>query len=305
MNTLSDRNGSVDLLRFLGAIGIVLFHVKAPGSAIGYAALPAFVAITILYTLQGSAGQTASGFLGSRARRLLIPWLGWSAIYGAAKLADAAMRGAPVGSEFRPWMVLTGPAIHLWFLPFAFLATALVVGGSRLFRLEDGGRTPGGRLLGGCLVFVAFAALALVLRHGFDLRVPFAQWVFVLPAVGLGVCLQTVEHRLPDLAIVVVLAAAIHLAAVALGLRAGTFELLLATTACTLTLAVRLPPAALLRRLGGLSLGIYLVHPLIVAILLRAGGKALGGAPLFPVLVILASCGAVLLLRQTPLRAIV
>lgn len=62
----------------------------------------------------------------SRAQRLLLPWLVWSAIYGAMKLAEVAVTGVPLRHEFAPWMWLVGTAIHLWFLPFAFVTSLAV-----------------------------------------------------------------------------------------------------------------------------------------------------------------------------------
>ena len=68
----------------------------------------------------------------ARARRLLMPWLVWSVVYGGVKLAEALVEGQPLGSAFAPWMLLTGPAIHLWFLPFAFAASLVLPGLMRI-----------------------------------------------------------------------------------------------------------------------------------------------------------------------------
>ena len=161
------RNGSVDLLRFAGALGIVWFHLHLPGDWIGLAALPMFVMLVVHY----GAGRPLAG----TARRLLVPWAIWSAIYGLAKAAQALSSDRPLSTEFVPWMILTGPAIHLWFLPFCviFLGTA---------RLLEGvlGRRAAYAILGGLSVFSLWAA------QQDNVQIPLAQWVTVWPAACLG-----------------------------------------------------------------------------------------------------------------------
>ena len=72
-----------------------------------------------------AARQSFGAYAIARARGLLLPWLAWSAVYGGVKVAEAVVGGQPPGNAFAPWMLLTGPAIHLWFLPFAFAASLL------------------------------------------------------------------------------------------------------------------------------------------------------------------------------------
>ncbi|MEO0797560.1 MAG: hypothetical protein AAFX93_20650, partial [Verrucomicrobiota bacterium] len=63
------RNGSVDLLRFFGAIGIIQFHCGAPGGWFGLSALPMFVALLVFF----GAGKPISRSF----RRLMVPWIFW------------------------------------------------------------------------------------------------------------------------------------------------------------------------------------------------------------------------------------
>lgn len=57
-----------------------------------------------------------------RARRLLVPYALWCAIYGAFYFMTMLPQGHPVDAITRYWGPLFGTAPHLWFLPFAFLA---------------------------------------------------------------------------------------------------------------------------------------------------------------------------------------
>lgn len=153
------RNGLVDICRFVAACGIVVFHAKAPGSAIGYSALQLFTLYLVYFARPNRYGY------------LLRLWLFWSAIYGALKILDVIVGGSSWGAEFDLYMFLTGPALHLWFLPFA--AVAVIVAP----RLP---RSP---------ALIVTGSLALLALGSITLPVPLAQWVAVAPAVLLGIAL--------------------------------------------------------------------------------------------------------------------
>lgn len=102
------RTGSVDLLRFLGAVGIIQFHCAITGVWFGLAALPMFI---MLLVYLGAGRPLKAPF-----DRLLIPWLAWSGIYAALKVAQSLLTCSAIMDEFAPWMILTGTSIHLWFL---------------------------------------------------------------------------------------------------------------------------------------------------------------------------------------------
>jgi fucose 4-O-acetylase-like acetyltransferase len=105
------RNGFLDYCRLAAALGIVWFHCKAPGQQVAYAALPFFI---VLLSLPSRSRWQ------DRARRLLIPFFIWSAVYAGLQVALAWQAGQPPLGWWQPSMLLTGTVIHLWFLPFAF-----------------------------------------------------------------------------------------------------------------------------------------------------------------------------------------
>lgn len=116
------RNATLDYARLLAAFGIVLFHANAPGHAIGYAALPFFLMLLLCLAWPAAQRDDFGRYVCNRATRLLVPFAVWSGIFGLLKLAEVLLTGVSLGSEFKPSMLLTGPAIHLWFLPFAYVA---------------------------------------------------------------------------------------------------------------------------------------------------------------------------------------
>lgn len=60
-----------------------------------------------------------------RAKRLLLPFVLWSAIYAVFYVVTMRPQGHPWAAITRYWGPLYGTAIHLWFLPFAFVAGVL------------------------------------------------------------------------------------------------------------------------------------------------------------------------------------
>lgn len=250
------RNGTVDVARFVGSIGIVLFHAKAIGGEIGYSALSLFMVLTIFFAT-GSCGN-----VGERARRLLLPWLWWSGFYGLVRLAD--------GDPLQPWMLLTGPSLHLWFLPFAFVCSVAA------FRwIQPGNRRQ----------FIVLAcALAGSLwwtGRGIYLGIPFDQWLYVLPAAIYGL-MMGIFWRWELLALLAIFA---------------PYQIALGSAAATGAFRVFLPGTALTARLGEISLGVYILHPFFQGGLTRFTGLRTG-APDLAVAVVLITVLAALVLNR-------
>lgn len=238
-----DRNGALDLLRFVGALGIIWFHLRLPGGAFALGALHIFTTFAVYFGLDRPTAE--------RARRLLIPWVIWSLIYGALKLADGWVGGQGIKAEFALWMLLTGPAIHLWFLPIAFAVPLLLANLSvSHVRLS--------------LLPLTFAAIAIV--NLAPLPVPLPQWISILPAVWLGLAMRSGLTPGPAFAVTA-------LAAVMALTGWQIVAIPLATGALAMGVILALPPRALplSRQAAGLSLGLYLAHPMVAAVLLRAG----------------------------------
>jgi surface polysaccharide O-acyltransferase-like enzyme len=261
------RNATSDYARLIAALGIVLFHTGAPGASLGYAALPFFLMLMMLFCVPG-ADRGLRDFATSRAGRLLVPWLGWSLVYGGLKLAEVVLTPRSLADEFAAWMLLTGPAIHLWFLPFAFVASLLAWPLVRTMR---------NRPMAAGIVFAVAALAVHGWRQGTVLPVPAAQWVHALPAVlpGLGIGIAGAGRDAPMAGrkqmvhVTACVAAPVLVAAVAVGWTAGLLQLGLAATALLVCLSLRMEPTALSATASQIALTVYLCHPMIFALLLR------------------------------------
>ena len=274
------RNATFDYARLIAAFGIVLFHADAPGAAYGYAALPFFLMLLLVLAWPAAQRVSFGRYLRGRAERLLLPFIVWSIVFGALKVAQVLLTGATVTSEFNVAMLLTGPAIHLWFLPFAFVASLAVhplalsyqarsnqTRSNQARSNQAGPKSTEGRAPGVWLIALTVLALITIgLRQGVALPVPYAQWAAAMPSVFLGLAFAVAQNRFEGPALATGL---ICLVAYLAGWTDGLLQLGLAAGALALCSAIKLPETALSRLAASAAMGVYLCHPLIYSILDR------------------------------------
>ncbi|MFT7390610.1 MAG: peptidoglycan/LPS O-acetylase OafA/YrhL [Paracoccaceae bacterium] len=248
------RNGGIDASRLICAFGIAWFHSGAPGARVAYLALPFFL---VLLAMPSGAGMA------QRATRLLRPWVVWSAIYAAVNTAMALRNGLDPLSWAKPEMVLYGPLIALWFLPFAALLG---------FALRGLDGHPNAALIA---PIVGAVAVALFPANAMP---PLNQWAFGLVPVVAGAAFFGRSGRGRGAAFV------------SLGLAFAVLHVvrphsdnitILAGTAAAMTLfMVPIPASRSTAWAARMSFSIYLIHPLVLIAghTLNLHGVALGVA---------------------------
>lgn len=260
---VSQRNHSIDLLRFVAAFGIVWAHMLLNDSysaLIGYTALSVFlIMVPYLSVLRrerlGFTGGASNGErVHVRIQRILAPWLFWCLVY---KVLLAYQQRDP-SSLFRiedPLSLLIGPCIHLWFLPFVLIASAL------LFPLVRAIKSPSS-LIVATVLSAAFSVLSLYLHDLENLPQPFAQWAFAFPPFLFS--LLAAHGRKFDLGYVPI---ATYLGVCTLFLVFGhsywPFFSMLAVPMFAIAYAANYKND-LFYSLGKLSFGIYLTHPIFM-----------------------------------------
>jgi len=203
-----------------------------------------------------------------RAQRLLGPWLVWSAVYAAFKLLEVTVTGVPLGHEFTASMILTGPALHLWFLPFAFVVCVLAY---PLARISARVPAPG---QGTAIAALAGLTLAsLLLQQGAVLATPVAQWVYALPSVCLGLAMALIQTRETSAyvqqAALMVLGISVCALMVHSEAFAGLLQLMLAAMVYLTCISLPRAGTRFSDAAGDIALTVFLAHPLILAVLTR------------------------------------
>jgi len=121
----SARLEAVDLAKLAAAAAVVWIHVTNCDESRDFLALcrfavPFFTCAAVYFVLQkvSSHHPPIGSYVLQRARRLYVPFIWWSVIYLAARVANHAVanEGSPI--VISPAVLLNGTAHHLWFLPF-------------------------------------------------------------------------------------------------------------------------------------------------------------------------------------------
>ena len=258
------RSATLDYARFLAAVGIIVFHVGAAGANIGYAALPFFLMLLVFLAFPGAERLDFRTYARSRAARLLQPWVVWSLIYGSLKLAEVGLTEATIQSEFALWMLFAGPSLHLWFMPFAYVACLAA------WPLAQWSASLSARWQVVCgALGTGLAVLLVSAGNDSTATQPVTQWLHALPAVILGFVFACLRRRSNPALLVATCAVALAGCLWLADWPKGSTQLVIASTAFALCMAVPLPDRPAARRIANLSLTLYLAHPMVISVLLR------------------------------------
>ncbi len=286
----------LDLARFAAAFGIVLTHaLVSPTDWVGNLSL-AFFHILTGWLAAHSAARAGAYPLGRRARRLLLPFAVWSAFYLAVEwwIADPAAR-ADLFSN--PILLLTGPSLHLWYLPFLILTMPLVWPMLRATQSLRG-------LVLCCVALLLLGGPQLWVHSLGALPFPLPQWAFGLPFFAAGLLLARGEALgaawLPRLAITLLALGSWALGAAWWAAPTGLLALLLFEGARRLPLQAPLP-----LEIGRAAFGIYLLHPFFALFVYKALGADVHWLPLTLLCFGLSWAATALLLRLPGLRGLV
>jgi len=244
-----------------------------------------------------------------RTRAVLVPWLFWSAAYIPFLLWREWRHGRPPLAVFEPTMLLYGPVIHLWFLPFILAANLTAV-----FLARRTLRLPIRRVIWASATIGALTLLACAyVRLRMPPVAPFGQWVFSIACIPLGMALgRAISLDAPrwKTLIPIGMAAVIVLAVSALSSTGATLEWgLLKRYGLALLLIGGASVWAgqtdgITQMLVRNSFGIYLVHPMVLMV---AGEYSLAVPSVLveTLLVWFASLLFVFFLRRTPLARLI
>jgi hypothetical protein len=245
----------IELFRILSAFGIVWFHSHLGGGDIGYSGLVYFIILSLY--LSGD-GQNVI----QRSKRLLVPWLFWTLFYGSVNL----FRNEPFINTSNGLIagLLTGSMIHLWYLPFIFFTLIL---------FDEIKKNLTVLKIGYSAALIAFILLISVfLWRDFtnSLGTPWAQYSHALPGVFIGAYFWAFNRLASVFRIFIMLLlflaalVNINMSGVGISYTIGIllfFPIMLFSPWFNLNVDIR--------KISGLSLGIYLLHPFIFMVLFK------------------------------------
>lgn len=125
------RHEALDSARLLATLGVIWTHVtEVQGQSYGSSALGRFgtsyyILLALFFSVRSRIArpfEPMSLVIKTRLRRLMLPYLLWSLVYGALYIRYGLSIQSPFEEIALWWGPLAGTARHLWFLPFAAFA---------------------------------------------------------------------------------------------------------------------------------------------------------------------------------------
>jgi surface polysaccharide O-acyltransferase-like enzyme len=311
------RIANIERLRFISAFGVASFHThdwfpRSLGVAGFIILLLSFCAFVVNKPEPYGVAKVAK----RKAQRLLMPWLFWSVIYGGLGLVKMVHENLSFSDVFSPTMLLTGTRIHLWFLPFAFVAAIfLAVIHRRIAGIPETVTIPTAISIGALCIFGC-----AIIQSRIQPPTPLTQWILGLPAVPLGFAigrakiLERIEDRKKYFVLIILstmaaCAACMLLARFSYGAwfdYSGIFAIRYFASLVIFCSALHwrgtLDPVS--THLASLSYGIYLVHPLVVVPFYQFG-ISVQHPLLLLFLVLTVSSLITMILKRTPVKQFV
>ena len=161
-------------------------------------------------------------------------------------------------------MLFAGPSLHLWFMPFAYVACLAA------WPLAQWSASLSARWQVVCgALGTGLAVLLVSAGNDSTATQPVTQWLHALPAVILGFVFACLRRRSNPALLVATCAVALAGCLWLADWPKGSTQLVIASTAFALCMAVPLPDRPAARRIANLSLTLYLAHPMVISVLLR------------------------------------
>lgn len=251
------RNGAIDLAKIFSAASLVFFHIPSlPGRDVLLFALVYFVAIAIVFTRPPDDPRLRRIAHMDRQKKLIVPWMFWFCVYAILKVVAARPW---IDGGWLPLRILSGPWEGLWFLPFLSLVTGVLF----LYHNEIFGVS----FKGLSALYVALILGVLFQRRLLSLDPPLGSYIYCSPAIIFGLLVHRFISSSRHINTITGLSAAPLLVLPFdpfFSLSYSIAQILVLFTSCS-----TIPSNSLLNTLASRTLGIYLVHPIVIGLVSR------------------------------------
>ena len=256
MNIIN-RNELIDVLRVISAFLIVWYHSEMLlGKVISYAGLIVFIVISIYL---GFKSYCIGYCFKSRFKKLIIPWLVWSLVYGFANLA--LFGSAYKNSNGYFLNMLVGTHIHLWYLPFIFISLIL----SRLIKQKVSEKITAYLSI---VSYVIWVLTSFLWRDwSFEIGIPVSLYMHAIGGVFIGLymaCSKQLSKEINFIFIFIMYISTI----ISLSFSNVGESYLVGISAILIALNYQTKKSInkYILKLSGYSYGIYLIHPIWIYI---------------------------------------
>ncbi len=239
------RRTDVEIIRLLSAFGIVYFHSGIP--ALRETAYGGLIFFTITSAFYARSNKQTNKLKTTVfvAKKTLIPTAIWSTIY--LILYATTSSNIPNTEDGILLAIIKTPTPHLWYLPFIFAATTLIKLSNKTILIAT--------------TITALAAPAIPEEALANLQ----QYTHAIPAIGIGIIFSLVRKKSATTRLFIILATAFYIFATQ-STQTYITGLILATPLLT---EIKLPQAQIINTICKTSLTIYLIHPILLAIINR------------------------------------
>lgn len=288
----SKTNVGVEMLRVVAAVSIVLFHSpRLPNQGWFLSGLAIFLVLTGYFAARSASKRTMREQLERRVKSLIIPYFIWYVFYFTILLMISDGRLKDV--HWFTW-VFSGPFIHLWYLPAAFLGSVAIHAASRSARHIR-------KSVVMTIVIILIATSIYLSRSTsmFAVVAPIGQWIYSIPCLLIGLMFgvsSSISNRL-------VLAAQIGVAgslvvAAFLWPSVHLVSYAIAAVCVLIALSVKWPRMDKIVFVSSLTFGIYILHPF--AFLIVWDAYPLSPWPVFVGFALCFSGAVTLVLKRVP-----
>lgn len=265
------RQAGIEWLRFLAAFGIVWFHTAgARWREVGYSGLPVFLIVFTALIVSHYSEIPFGVFFSRRFVRLLVPWLFWSLVYIGAKLfKKLVVCPENLGPLELPWL-LVGGSLHLWYLPFAFMASIVLY---YICRYSLNNQIKPLFIVITLIFSILTLCLSTYIMYSFSFGPPFMQWLFAVPSLPIGFCLGIIIRGIPKHKRTIWFTCVyltVLMTCSYLFMKYGKMLIIpyvIGLLLTILSLSIKFPFEAVGIAAGKLTYGIYLIHPMVAVLI--------------------------------------
>lgn len=264
---MTELHPGLRIVRTLAMLSIIAHHISSRpvfGVAFGVTSLQ-----IVMCALQSRQDRARPLMEVGRKRftRLILPWLLWCGIYGCFEVSLALRWNQPVLHRFDSACWFAGTAFHLWFLPFAFVASILA---NRALKASEEHSRNLSILFFSALGAVLVLAAPIIHRELHPMR-PFGYWIDGAGTIAFGVAIGRVlsirnhDHRNPWFLVILAFGTLPMLIGPDLVQVTGLYDRYgVAISLACAGFLLRCRDSRILAIFAAYNLGVYLVHMLVL-----------------------------------------